>query len=62
MGYLTTEQVAEKLKISRPRVYQLIAEKKLVAQKFGRDYLIKENSLKDVKIHGKAGRPIKTGK
>ena len=59
MGFLTTKEVAEKLNISRPRVYQLIEEKKLIAEKFGRDYLVKESSLKNVEIHGKAGRPKK---
>lgn len=54
-----TKEVAERLGISRPRVYQLIDEKKLEAVKFGRDFMIKESSLKNVEIHGKAGRPKK---
>ena len=60
MKLLTTKEVAERLKISRPRVYQLIEGKKLIAAKIGRDFVIKESSLKGVKTFGKPGRPSKT--
>ena len=59
MKFLTTREVAEKLNISRPRVYQLIEEKKLIAEKIGRDFLIKESSLLSVETYGKPGRPPK---
>lgn len=59
MKFLTTKEAAERLNISRPRVYQLIEEKKLVAEKIGRDFLIKESSLANVETYGKAGRPKK---
>lgn len=56
---LTTAEAAEKLGVSVRRVRALIREKKLVAQKVGRDYAIEEKALKDVKVYGKAGRPKK---
>ena len=59
MKFLTTKEAAEKLNISRSRVYQLIEQKKLIADKIGRDYLIKESSLKNVDTYGKPGRPSK---
>ncbi len=59
MKFLTTKEVAERLNISRPRVYQLIEEKKLIAKKIGRDFLIKESSLLNVETYGKPGRPPK---
>ncbi len=64
MKFLTTKEAAERLNISRPRVYQLIEEKKLIAEKIGRDYLIKESSLSKVATYGKLGRPpkLKSGK
>lgn len=57
MKYLTTKEAAERLKVSRPRIYQLIAEGKLIADKHGRDYLIKEAALTNVETYGKPGRP-----
>ncbi len=59
MKFITTKEVAEKLNISRSRVYQLIEEKKLIAKKIGRDFLIKESSLTNIEIYGKPGRPPK---
>jgi len=59
MKFITTKEVAEKLNISRSRVYQLIEEKKLIAKKIGRDFLIKESSLANIEIHSKPGRPPK---
>jgi hypothetical protein len=47
------------LGVSVRRVRALIAEKKLVAQKLGRDYAIEEKALKNVKVYRKAGRPKK---
>jgi excisionase family DNA binding protein len=58
MDFLTTKQVAEKLGITPRRVQALIEVGKLPAQKFGRDYFIKEKDLKLVE-HRKVGRPRK---
>ncbi len=57
MKYLTTKDAAEILKVSRPRIYQLIADGKIKTEKFGRDILITEGALKDIKTFGKPGRP-----
>lgn len=59
MKLLTTQETATRLGVSRPRVYQLIAEGKLSAEKIGRDYLVEESSLENVKTYGKSGRPPK---
>jgi excisionase family DNA binding protein len=56
MNLLTTQQAAERLGISQPRIYQLISEGRLPAQKIGRDYVIDEKDLKLVE-NRKAGRP-----
>jgi excisionase family DNA binding protein len=58
MGLLTTKQTAERLGISIPRVHQLINEKRLPAEKVGRDYVIKEEDLSLVEDR-KVGRPPK---
>ena len=57
MNYLTTKEAAERLKVSRPRIYQLIAIGKIKTVKFGRDILITEAALKNVQTFGKPGRP-----
>ncbi|HJR09243.1 MAG TPA: helix-turn-helix domain-containing protein [Pyrinomonadaceae bacterium] len=59
MALLTTRQAAERLKISIPRIHQLINEKRLPAEKVGRDYVIREEDLELVKDRPKAGRPPK---
>jgi excisionase family DNA binding protein len=59
MEFLTTKQAAEKLGITPRRVQALIEVGKLPAQKFGRDYMIKEKDLKLVEDR-KVGRPKKT--
>ncbi len=56
MDFLTTKQVAEKLGITPRRVQALIEVGKLPAQKFGRDYMIREKDLKLVE-NRKVGRP-----
>jgi excisionase family DNA binding protein len=58
MNLLTTQQAAERLGVSQPRIYQLIGEGRLPAQKIGRDYLIDEKDLKLVE-NRKVGRPSK---
>lgn len=58
MNTLTTEQAAERLGVTASRVRVLIRGGRLPAQKFGRDYLIKEKDLKLV-ADRKPGRPRK---
>lgn len=58
MSLISTKEAAEKLGVSPLRVQQLIWEKRLPAQKIGRDYVIKEEDLKLVE-NRKVGRPPK---
>ena len=59
MKLLTIKEAAEKLGVSARRVNQLIDEKKLIAEKIGSQYVIKEDNLSKVKVYGKPGRPPK---
>lgn len=59
MKLLTTLEAAKKLDVARSRIYQLINEGTLTAEKIGRDYLIKEKNLENVTTYGKPGRPPK---
>jgi excisionase family DNA binding protein len=54
---LTTKEVAEKLGVTVRRVQAMINDRRLKAEKLGRDYVIKEADLEAVKER-KAGRPI----
>ena len=56
---LSTSEAAEKLGVSAIRIRQLIQEGKIKAKKLGRDYVIDESELENVKTYGKAGRPMK---
>jgi excisionase family DNA binding protein len=58
MKMLTTKEVADALGISLRQVQTLIQREKLPAQKFGRDYMVKESDLKLVHERPK-GRPPK---
>jgi excisionase family DNA binding protein len=58
MALLTTKEIAARLSVSVRRVHQLIEERRLPAEKMGRDYFIKEEDLKLVKVR-KVGRPPK---
>jgi excisionase family DNA binding protein len=58
MKLLTTKEVAEQLGVSVRRVHALIQAERLTAEKFGRDYMIKEEDLKPVQDR-KPGRPPK---
>ncbi len=58
MTLISTKVAAEKLGISVLRVQQLIWQKRLPAQKIGRDYVINERDLELVKDR-KSGRPPK---
>lgn len=57
----TTESAAAYLKVTAGRVRQLIIEKRIKSEKFGRDHLIPESELKQYASSGKkkAGRPPK---
>ena len=59
MNLLSIKEAAERLGVSARRVNQLIDEKKLIAQKIGSQFVIKEADLSKVKIYGKPGRPKK---
>ncbi len=55
---LTTKEAAEKLGVTYVRINQLIKSGELVAEKKGRDYLIKSSDLKTLKKKPeKRGRP-----
>ena len=54
---MTTNEAAKRLGISVGRVRKLIYAGKLNAIKLGRDWVIQEQELEDVKVYGKAGRP-----
>lgn len=58
-GILSVQEVADKLKLTRVRVNQLIDEGKLPAKKVGRSYIIKTSDLHLVEKRKKAGRPQK---
>lgn len=60
-GFLTTQEAADRLGISRRRINDFINEGRLPAQKIGRDYLINEKDLKLVEER-KPGRPHKESK
>jgi excisionase family DNA binding protein len=56
MGLITTAQAAERLGISPQRVFQLIQDGRLPAQKVGHSYVIDAMVLNSVK-RKKPGRP-----
>jgi site-specific DNA-methyltransferase (cytosine-N4-specific) len=57
----TTKSAAEYLQVTPGRVRQLIIEKRIKSEKYGRDHLISEGELKQYAATGKkkAGRPPK---
>jgi len=59
--YFTTEDAAKYLGVTPSRVRQYIAEERLVSEKYGRDHMIKEDTLSEFAKHGKKkrGRPKK---
>ncbi len=63
MNLLTTREVSERLGVTIKRVQALIRDKRLPAEKMGRDYVIRIEDLKLVE-NRKPGRPRKaqTGK
>jgi len=58
MKMLTTKEAGERLGVTVQRIHALIRDNRLPAEKFGRDYLIKESDLKLV-ADRKPGRPPK---
>ncbi len=58
-NWVTTEQAAEHLGITRPRVNQLIRDGRLAAEKIGRDYFILKNVLFSHVLTKPTGRPPK---
>jgi excisionase family DNA binding protein len=61
MTLLTTKQAATRLGVTTRRVVAMIQADQLPAEKFGRDYIIKEKDLKLVEGR-KVGRPRKEKK
>ncbi|HEY1403079.1 MAG TPA: helix-turn-helix domain-containing protein, partial [Pyrinomonadaceae bacterium] len=61
MDLLTTKEVAKLSGVSMRQVQALITNGRLPAQKYGRDYFIKETDLKLVEDR-KVGRPKKFNK
>jgi excisionase family DNA binding protein len=57
-GIISTKEAAARLNVSVRRVQNLIAAKRLPAEKIGNSYAIKESDLKLVKER-KNGRPAK---
>lgn len=56
MDYLTTQEVADELEVTRGRVQQLVAWGKIPATKMGRDNFIKRSDLEEYKKN-RADRP-----
>ena len=57
-NYITTNEAADVLHVSRQRVLQLIQEKRLDAEKFGNVYMIERGALERIEAKPK-GRPRK---
>jgi excisionase family DNA binding protein len=58
MKIITVQDAANRLGVTRERVYKLIADERLPATRFGRDWIIKEKDLALV-ADRKPGRPRK---
>ena len=58
MNQITTKEAAERLAITVRRIQAMIKDGRLKAEKLGRDYLIHESALEEVKER-KTGRPKK---
>ncbi len=59
MKLISAKDAAEKLGVSDRRIRAMIKEGKIKAVNVGGGYVIEESELKNVQIHGKAGRPKK---
>lgn len=58
-GYISTNEAADRLGITRQRVLQLIASRRLPAEKFANVYMIRETDLSRVEDRP-PGRPPQT--
>ncbi len=58
---LSVKEVAEKRGVTIGRIHQLIKAETLLAEKYGNQYLIRIKDADALPIHGKAGRPKKSG-
>ena len=56
---LSVREAADRRGITIARVHQLIQSGELLAEKYGNQYLIKQQDVDALTIHGKAGRPPK---
>lgn len=56
-GYLTTEQVAERLGVTRGTVAVAIRQGRLRAERVGRSWLVPEVALAESRVYPRAGRP-----
>jgi excisionase family DNA binding protein len=66
MTLVTTKEAAQILGVTPVRVRQLIKEKRLAAEKHGRDHLLQDREVERFKRHGrrsgpKGGRPPRIG-
>ena len=66
MSLVTTKEAAQILGVTPARVRQLIKEKRLAAEKHGRDHLLQDRVVERFKRHGrrsgpKGGRPPGNG-
>jgi len=59
MDLLSIKEAANVLEISNVRVFQLIQEGSLPAQKIGRDWFITKNDVESAKSRPGRGRPKK---
>lgn len=57
---LTLPQVAERLSISRQRVWLLVTQGRIKAQRIGQAWLVHERELGKRNGHKRAGRPRKS--
>jgi excisionase family DNA binding protein len=56
---LSTDQVAERMNVTREHVSDLLRSGKLVGQKIGRDWIINSNDIPSEEERPKRGRPSK---
>jgi excisionase family DNA binding protein len=66
MSLVTTKEAAQILGVTAARVRQLIKEKRLAAEKHGRDHLLQDREVERFRRHGrrsgpKGGRPPGNG-
>ncbi len=57
---MSIKEVSEAKEITVGRVYQLINEGTLKAQKIGSHYVVAKSDLDSLVVHGKPGRPKKS--